>query len=169
MLDGSYGRWYFRCSKRSDNKSCEGAGTLRIPDTEAFIYAAMGGKLKPFQTLRGRKKAAKANPKLTALQVELAQLENEIEKLIDALTGANPVLISYLNSKIEELDGRKRTLVKEIATLTAEAVSPEQIETISNYLADWGNVSFDDKQRVVDLMISAIHATSESINIVWKI
>ena len=54
--EGSYGRWYFRCSKRSDNKSCEGTGTLRIRDTEAFIYAAMVRKLKPFKTLKGRKK-----------------------------------------------------------------------------------------------------------------
>ncbi len=166
--EGSYGRWYFRCSKRSDNKSCEGAGTLRIHDTEAFIYAAMVRKLKPFQSLKGRKKAAKASPKLTALQVELAQVEREIETLIDTLTGANPVLLSYVNGKIEELDSRKQTLVKEIAALTADAVSPEQIETISNYLADWEQVIFDDKRRVVDLMISAIHATSESINIVWK-
>ena len=167
--EGSYGRWYFRCSKRSDNKSCEGAGTLRIHDTEAFIYAAMVRKLKPFQTLKGQKKAVKANPKLTALQVELAQVEREIETLIDTLTGANPVLLSYVNSRIEELDSRKQALVKEIAALTTDTVSPEQIETISNYLSDWEQVSFDDKRRVVDLMISAIHATSENINIVWKI
>jgi hypothetical protein len=125
--EGSYGRWYFRCSKRSDNKSCEGAGTLRIHDTEAFIYAAMVRKLKPFQTLKGRKKAATASPKLTALQVELAQAEREIETLIDTLTGANPVLLSYVNGKIEELDSRKQALVKEIAALTADAVSLEQI------------------------------------------
>jgi len=167
--EGSYGRWYFRCSKRSDNKSCEGAGTLRIPDTEAFIYAAMVRKLKPFQTLKGQKKVAKSNPKLTALQVELAQVQSEIETLIDTLTGANPVLLSYVNSKIEELDGCKQTLVREVAILTADAVSPEQIEMLSGYLQSWGEVSFDDKRQVVDLMISAIHATSESINIVWKI
>ena len=97
-------------------------------------------------------------------------MEREIETLIDTLTGANPILLlTYVNSKIEELDGRKQTLVKEIAALTADVVSPEQIETISNYLSDWEQVSFDDKRRVVDLMISAIHATSENINIVWKI
>ena len=44
----------------------------------------------------------KSNPKLTALQVELAQVQHEIETLIDTLTGANPVLLSYVNSKIEE-------------------------------------------------------------------
>ena len=167
--EGSYGRWYFRCSKRSDNKSCEGAGTLRIPDTEAVIYAAMVKKLKPFQTIKGRKNAMKSNPKLTALQVELAQIQHEIETLIDTLTGANPVLLSYVNSKIEELDGRKQELVKKIAELSVDTISPEQVKEISGYLDTWEEVDFDDKRRVVDLMISAIYATSESINIVWKI
>ena len=57
----------------------------------------------------------------------------------------------------------------EIAKLTAEAVSPEQIDTISNYLDDWENVSFEDKQQVVDLMITVIRATSEKLQIEWKI
>lgn len=150
-------------------KSCEGAGTLRIPDTEAVIYAAMVKKLKPFQTIKGRKNAMKSNPKLTALQVELAQIQHEIETLIDTLTGANPVLLSYVNSKIEELDGRKQELVKKIAELSVDTISPEQVKEISGYLDTWEEVDFDDKRRVVDLMISAIYATSESINIVWKI
>lgn len=111
----------------------------------------------------------KSNPKLTALQVELAQVQHEIETLIDTLTGANPVLLSYVNSKIEELDGRKQELVKKIAELSVDTISPEQVKEISGYLDTWEEVDFDDKRRVVDLMISAIYATSESINIVWKI
>lgn len=153
----------------SDNKSCEGAGTLRIPDTEAIIYAAMVKKLKPFQTIKGRKNALKSNPRLTALQVELAQVQHEIETLIDTLTGANPILLSYVNSKIEELDGRKQELVKKIAELSVDTISPEQVKEISGYLDTWDEVDFDDRRRVVDLMISAIYATCESINIVWKI
>ena len=50
-----------------------------------------------------------------------------------------------------------------------ETVSPEQVKEISGYLDTWDDVDFDDKRRVVDLMISAIYATSESIHIVWKI
>ncbi len=132
------------------------------------IYARQK-KLKPFQTIKGRKNAVKSNPKLTALQVELAQVQSEIETLIDTLTGANPVLLSYVNSKIEELDRRKQELVKRIAELSVETISPEQVSQISGYLDTWDRVSFDDKRRVVDLMITAIYATSESINIVWKI
>ena len=74
-----------------------------------------------------------------------------------------------MNSKIEELDGRKQELVKKIAELSVDTISPEQVKEISGYLDTWEEVNFDDKRRVVDLMISAIYATSESINIVWKI
>lgn len=75
-----------------------------------------------------------------------------------------------MNSKIEELDGRKQELVEKIAELSVDTISPEQVKEISGYLDTWEEeVDFDDKRRVVDLMISAIYATSESINIVWKI
>ena len=69
----------------------------------------------------------------------------------------------------EELDGRKQELVKQIAELTVETISPEQVNQISGYLDTWDSVSFDDKRRVVDLMITTVAATSDSLNITWKI
>ena len=112
-------------------------------------------KLASYKTLTGRKKAAKANPKIAALQVELAHVDGEIEKLVDNLTGANNVLLSYVNVKIAELDGHKQELLARIAELTVEAISPEQVSQISGYLDTWDNVACDDKRRVVDLMISS--------------
>lgn len=44
-------------------------------------------------------------------------------------------------------DRRKPELVKQIAELTVEAISPEQVNQISGYLDTWENVSFDDKRR----------------------
>jgi len=79
------------------------------------------------------------------------------------------VLLSYVNVKIAELDGRKQELVKQIAELTTEAISLDQIVQISDYFDDWDSVAFDDKRRVVDLMIATIAATSDSLNITWKI
>ena len=119
------------------------------------MYQQMVKKLDSYKTLTGRKKAAKANPKITALQVELAHVDSEIEKLVDSLMGANNVLLSYVNVKIAEL--------------TVEAISPEQVSQISGYLDTWDSVSFDDKRQVVDLMITTVAATSDSLNITWKI
>ena len=45
----------------------------------------MGEKFREFKLLRGGEE--KANPKITAYQVELAQVEAEIEILLDTLTG----------------------------------------------------------------------------------
>ena len=50
-----------------------------------------------------------------------------------------------------------------------ETISPGQVNQISGYLDTWDDVSFDDKRRVVDLMIITVAATSDSLNITWKI
>jgi hypothetical protein len=164
----SNGTSYFRCRKRADNRSCEGGGTLRVEEVEVSVYNQMVQKLKEFQTLTGGD-PAKTNPKLTAIKLELAQVEAGIEKLLNTLTGANAVLMSYANSKIEELDAKRQSLMKVIADKTAEAFSPKQLDRISGYLADWDNAVIEDKQFVIDGLISQIQATSESVEIVWKI
>ena len=168
-INNPVGKQYLRCTKRLDNKSCAGCGKIITSELEAVVYQQMVKKLEKHKTLTGRKKAAKANPKIAALQVELLHVDSEIEKLVDSLTGANNVLLSYVNVKIAELNGRKQELVKQIAELTVEAISPEQVNQISGYLDTWDNVSFDDKRRVVDLMITTVAATSDSLNITWKI
>ena len=158
---------YLRCSKRADSKSCDGCGTLRTREFESFLYGEMVKKLSEFQTLTAKRETV--NPKLTALNMELARVEDEIEKLLNTLTGANAVLLSYANSKIEELDTRRQALTKEIAALSAEIMSPEQIERLSVYLNQWEEIDFEDRRQVADGLISQIRATDEHVSIEWKI
>ena len=72
----------FRCTKRTENKGCPGCGKIRKEEFEQFIFSAMQEKFKDFQILHGREE--KVNPKLTTYQVELAQVEAEIEKLLQS-------------------------------------------------------------------------------------
>ena len=53
--------------------------------------------------------------------------------------------------------------------MSAEAVSPEHMERISCHLQNWDNTDFEDRRLVVDGLISKILATSESVQIEWKI
>ena len=124
-------------------------------------------KFKDFQILHGREE--KVNPKLTAYQVELAQVEAEIEKLLDTLTGANATLLAYANKKVEELDTRRQTISKAIAELSVETISPQQIKKLSYYLDNWDSIDFDDKRKAADGLISTIKATSDRVQIEWKI
>ena len=116
---------YLRCSKRADHKGCPGCGTLRKTEFEQFIFTAMGEKFREFKLLRGGEE--KANPKITAYQVELAQVEAEIEKLLDTLIGANATLLAYANKKIEDLDNRRKTLSKAIATCPLKRYPPNRL------------------------------------------
>jgi DNA invertase Pin-like site-specific DNA recombinase len=159
---------YLRCQKRIESKACEGCGTIREAEMEAFVFDHMVERLREFQTLTSNGTET-ANPKLTALKVELAKVENEIEKLLDTLTGANPTLLSYANKKIEALDSERQRLSKGIADLSAEEVSPENIVKIAKHLSDWDGVDFEVKRQVADGMISLIRANSENVDIAWKI
>ena len=148
-------------------KGCPGCGKIRKEEFEQFIFSAMQEKFKDFQILHGQEE--KVNPKLTAYQVELAQVEAEIEKLLDTLTGANATLLAYANKKIEELDTRRQTISKAIADLSVETISPQQIKKLSYYLDNWESIDFDDKRKAADGLISTIKATSDRVQIEWKI
>ena len=167
-LNARNGVTYLRCKQRADNKSCEGAGTLTAQSMEAFVYGEMVKKMRKFHTLKGGKEQS-YNPKLTAARVALAKTESEIEKLLDTLSGANSLLLQYANTRIEELDAERQKQLRLVADLTANSVSASQIDSITGYLDDWESVSFDDKRKVVDILISQIDATSESVTIHWKI
>ena len=169
MTAHSNDRLYFRCTVHAENKSCSGCGAIRMLDLEAFVYGEMVKKLDAFKTLTGRKKTSKVNPKLAAKQLELAKIENEIEKLVESLATAGTTLVNYVNAKVEELDMRRQSITKEIAALTLDTIPSAQVNTISDYLDDWRNVSFEDKQKVLDSLITRVRATSESVEIEWKI
>jgi len=53
--------------------------------------------------------------------------------------------------------------------MSAEAVSPEHMKRISGYLENWDSIDFEDRRLVVDRLISVVRATSENVQIEWKI
>ncbi len=77
---------------------------LWTAEFEQFVYEAMVHKFSGFQILTA--KTETVNSRLTALNMELTQGEDKIEKLMNTLTRASMVLMSYTNGKIEELDAR---------------------------------------------------------------
>ncbi len=64
-INNPVGKQYLRCTKRLDNKSCAGCGKIITSELEAVVYQQMVKKLASYKTLTGRKKAAKANPKIS--------------------------------------------------------------------------------------------------------
>jgi len=78
-------------------------------------------------------------------------------------------LLAYANDKIEQLDTKRQGLIKTIAEMTADAVSPEHMKRLSSHLDNWDSTDFEGRRLVIDGLISQIRATSESVQIEWKI
>ena len=140
--------------------------TLKL---QHLIYENMLAKLNDFKTLTSKNRLMEINPKLTTKQLELAKVESEIEKLMEVLTSAGATMASYVNNKIEELDAQRQHILQTIANLTLDSIPIAQIDAISDYMDDWDNVSFEDKQKVVDYLLNRVYATSDSLEIEWKI
>jgi len=73
------------------------------------------------------------------------------------------------NVKIEELDAKRQALSSEIADMTAKTMSATQMERISADLDNWEHVSFEDRRRILDGLVTTIRATSENVQIDWTI
>jgi DNA invertase Pin-like site-specific DNA recombinase len=160
---------HFQCGLRVENNGCVGCGTIRLNEIQDLIYAEMVKKLRDFITLTNQTKALKINPKLTQKKLEVAKIDSEIENLLAGLKLLGAKAGVHINAEFEKLDEERQALMQEISVLTLDEIPPAQLETISNHLDEWDNVSFEDRLKVVDYLITRIGATSTGVEIEWKI
>ena len=159
------GARYLFCSHKMDSGACAGPGTIYSDEVEELVYGQMRRKLEQFQVLRGRTGAA-PSPALTALQVAMARIKEEISALMDRMAGADETLLHYISARVRELDGKKQELAARASVLAEEGASGGGITC---HLSLWEELSFEDKRRAADLLIRVVHVTSGHIAIQWRL
>jgi hypothetical protein len=159
---------HLRCTKRAADKSCEGGGRIRTADMEAFVYRKMVQKLRELSALSDRERGA-TSPKAAAFKAELEQNDAQIDSLLKTLVGASDILISYANEKIADLDSRRQLLVKQLAEAAAAELPCEHLQKLSELLDNWDEIGMEEKREVLDSLIARIDATSERVDIQWKL
>ncbi|MDO4581242.1 MAG: recombinase family protein [Bacillota bacterium] len=157
---------YLLCSNKLNSHACAGSGTIYSDEIEEIVYGEMRKKLAQFTSLRKRKQRI-ANPELTTLQVELAQVEAEIASLMERLAQADDALFRYIDQRVRGLDAKKQELSRRALELKLRKEA--DYTEINNHLTVWDELSFEDKRRTVDQLVKVIHATSDTIKIAWRI
>lgn len=107
-------------------------------------------------------------PKESKIKIRLTQIDEEINDLLSKVGSANSILMKYINDKISELDTERQTLHKEIVSLTCSQTE-NKMGQITDHVTKWDNISFEDKQAVVDALIKVIKVANGNIEITWKI
>lgn len=167
LVDKHYaksGTRYLFCSHRTDSKACPGPGTIRTGEIEALVYAELRKKLACFPLLRPPEQGP-ADPKRIALKLEQGQIQAEINTLLERLAGADDVMFRYISQRIAQLDSRRQSLQEEISACGP----PGGGEPVTCHLTVWEELSFSEKRQVADQLIQVICATSDTLQIQWRI
>ncbi len=168
LIDKHYassGRRYLLCSNRMNAKTCPGPGTIYSEEIELLVSDEIERKLASFGTLSDPK-AKIPDSHLLALNVELAKVENEILSLTRRISNADDTIFRYLKEQLHILDQKKSSLLNRISALGRDPESP--VLSLDPTLLPWDHLTFDDKRRVVDLLIRVIHVSSHQVAIEWR-
>lgn len=158
---------YFVCSARLNAKKCFGTGSTIYADLlESYMIDAIKDKLTHFKILSMNENNM-LNPKVNVDKMRLAHLDTEIKNLLSKVGSANEVLMQYINEKVEMLDTERRLLQEEVVSLSCN--TENSIGFITNHVDKWEEISFEDKQTVVDTLIKVIYISNGKIDITWNI
>ena len=162
-------RWqrYFVCSAAlaSKKQRCPGTGgTVYAQLLEAYVSQEIQRRLGLFDKLCQREEP-QPDRKRNEHRIRLAEIEREIEQLLCKVSGANDILLAYINSRVAQLDEERHQLQTEAERLAHQ----EGAAVICNPAQLWTKASFAQKQAVADALIEIIKVADGEIEIVWKI
>ena len=162
-------RWqrYFVCSAAlaSKKQRCPGTGgTVYAQLLEAYVSQEIQRRLGLFDKLCQREEP-QLDRKCNEHRIRLAEIEREIEQLLCKVSGANDILLAYINSRVAQLDEERHQLQTEAERLAHQ----EGAAVICNPAQLWTKAGFAQKQAVADALIEIIKVADGEIEIVWKI
>ncbi|WP_130868256.1 recombinase family protein [Intestinimonas massiliensis (ex Afouda et al. 2020)] len=154
------------CSRQAETKICTGPGILYTEEMERLIYAELRKKLDDFPTLSPAG-IPKWDRERAAREEDLAQAEEKLAVLTERLATSDELMYQYLRQQIEIFDSKKRAILQEIAH--SRQVHDSRKPELRSYLTCWEALSFDEKRRVLDLLVQVIRITGDTIEIQWRI
>lgn len=160
---------YFLCGTMLATKkaACHGTGgTIYANILEEKMLEKIKEKLHDFNSLT-YDTADKAPPD-NEIKIQLANTEKRIAELINKVSMANETLMRYINTEIEKLETERQALNTKLQK-TKQAINTETLSAIHKHTENWENLSFEDKQTVVDTLIEVIHISDDKIRIKWRI
>lgn len=115
---------YFTCSGKRNYASGTCTSTsIKVTTMEDFVTDQMqkhflAPKLQELFHTKGKiTLSTKDSIRLNTLQQELAKIDSDIEKLLDACLAGNDTAVTYLNNRIETLDQKKKDITRRILAL----------------------------------------------------
>lgn len=154
--DKRYSRKYLSCSGRSNLHVCSMVHSERVEDVEATVESFL---MKHFAGQQAFLPANGSGPKPQDKWVsELAQIENKIENLIQALADGSDVSAQYINAAIQKLDREKQVVLDK---MSATVTQPSPRATAYNF----DKMDFETKKKTAASIIKNVLCSPAGVDI----
>lgn len=158
------GRKYLYCTGHQQLHLCDGTGDapLLLEPTEQVVdrlvckYLEEVDRSEPLPTANGSEAE-------NQLKISLQKINEQIERLIDALAESNGVTVTYLNRKIAELDMQKQELLRQLEKNHLQP-SKKEIPTPK----EWREADQTQKHNLAQQVIHKIRIRNTDIHVEWN-
>lgn len=110
---------------------------------------------------------------VVALENQLAKIDKEIDKCVDALiNAASPVVVNKVNAKVEDLELRKADAEIELAKLRIASKARITVPEIVTWLKSFCNgdlMDEDFRRRIIDTFINSIYLYDDKLVIYFNV
>lgn len=152
------GYLYFYCSGRSNYHICGLRHTESVRDVENQAAEQIQTELDRLSAVPAQAEPVSShNPE----KIELAQVDQQIGRLIDRLEEADGITMRYMNERMAALDARKNELLKVISSVPKKpsAALPD---------IPFADLDFDAKKKIARTLVSRIEAGPDGVKVIMK-
>jgi hypothetical protein len=146
----SENRYYLVCSGKSNFAVCDCRVSVDLRELETYVANKIYEMLK--------ESPPEDIPTSKSLSSEILNIEQKIERLVNALAESGDIAVAYISRQIETLHKQREELMNQSVS------KPSKMRTL-----DFRTLSFEDKKLIAAEFVDKILIEGKNVNIIWKI
>lgn len=160
---------YFKCSGKYNLKNCNGfLNPIKVADVEESIEGEIVKYVNSLKEVEFNLKDSSNQHQINQLKIKIAEIDSQIENLVNQIAQSNNVAMKYINQKINYLDKEKNALIEEIQKLSLESRDIMEISKIFETVNNWDSLNLEQKKAICKQLINKVLIKDDEVIINWK-
>ena len=153
---------YFVCSGKTNYYICDASySTVNLNEIETEIEKEIDNIFKNNSV---EVEETKEDIDNFAYTEKLKEIDDKIERLLQAISEGSSISIKYINKEIARLENSKQKIIQNVRKENSNKKIKNAV-----YKLKFSELSFEEKKNVVKELIEKVEIKEDEVNIVWNI
>jgi len=169
---------YYACAQKKKHHTCSKMNERKVPLEQYVTEQTVAWVLAPDSARRIAARVAEeyrkefTGPRITELQRAIAQLDAEMEKLIDAIITTPPSAHKAINARMESIGAQKEDLQADLTRLQIargiQITEPEILAWLKHIcIGSPEDPSF--QRKIIDTLVNSVYISDDRITIFYNL